>query len=192
MQPLIVTLTLDEASQQRFDDLRRRHFPPERNHLRAHLTLFHALPGELEQQVRSDLARAAERPPLTLRVTGLRSLGRGVAYALRSPELDALRQALAARWGPHLTNQDRQPHRPHVTVQNKVDPATARATLADLESGFAPYAVTGCGLALFRYLGPTWEPVVELPLQQPAPAVAAGFGPTPAATSPSAPTGPGR
>ncbi|TAL26636.1 MAG: 2'-5' RNA ligase family protein, partial [Frankiales bacterium] len=112
MQPLIVTLALDGASQERFDELRRRHFPPQRNHLSAHLTLFHALPGELEREVRQDLAQTAERPPLTLRVPGLRFLGRGVAYALRSPELDALRQALAARWGPHLTNQDRQPHRP--------------------------------------------------------------------------------
>lgn len=192
MQPLIVTLALDAASQERFDALRRRHFPPQRNHLSAHLTLFHALPGELEREVRQDLAQAAERPPLTLRVTGLRFLGRGVAYALRSPELDALRQALAARWGPHLTNQDRQPHRPHVTVQNKVDPETARATLRELERGFVPYDVTGCGLALFRYLGPTWEPLVELPLRRPAPVAAAGSGPTPAATSRSAPTGPGR
>lgn len=192
MQPLIVTLTLDEVAQQRFDDLRRGHFPPKRNHLSAHVTLFHAVPGQLEQQVRDDLARAAERPPLTLRVTGLRFLGRGVAYALHCPELDALRQALAARWRPHLTNQDRQPHRPHVTVQNTVDPETARVTLRELERGFVPYDVTGCGLALFRYLGPTWEPLVELPLQRPAPAVAAGSGPTPAATSRCAPSGPGR
>lgn len=181
MQPLIVTLTLDEASQERFDALRRRHFPPERNHLAAHLTLFHALPGELEQQVHADLAEAARRPPLTLRVTGVRFLGRGVAYALHCRELDALRQALAARWGPHLTNQDRQSHRPHVTVQNKVDPAVARATLADLASGFEPYDVTGCALALFRYLGPTWEPLGEHPLRPPARGAAAGSGPTPAA-----------
>lgn len=192
MQPLIIALALDEASQDRFDALRRRHFPPERNHLRAHLTLFHALPGELERQVRQDLGQAAGRPPLTLRVTGLRFLGRGVAYALHCPELDALRHALAARWRPHLTNQDRQPHRPHVTVQNKVDPATARATLRELERGFEPYDVTGCALALFRYLGPTWEPLGEHPLRPPAPGAAAGSGPTPAATSRSAPTGRGR
>ena len=59
MQPLIVTLTLDAPARERFDALRRRHFPPERNHLAAHLTLFHALPGELEQQVRQDLETAA-------------------------------------------------------------------------------------------------------------------------------------
>ena len=46
MPPLIVTALLDEAAQERFDRLRREHFPPERSHLAAHLTLFHHLPDE--------------------------------------------------------------------------------------------------------------------------------------------------
>ena len=49
MQPLIVTLALDEAAEARFDGLRQEHFPLERNHLRAHVTLFHALLAALEQ-----------------------------------------------------------------------------------------------------------------------------------------------
>src|SRR6476469_7699644 len=48
-RPLIVTLLLDDAAQQRFDALRTAHFPAERNHLAAHVTLFHALPGEQER-----------------------------------------------------------------------------------------------------------------------------------------------
>ena len=159
MQPLVVTLTLDEQAQQRFDALRRRHFPPERNHLAAHVTLFHAVPGELEQHVRDDLGSAADRPPLALRVTGPRSLGRGAAYDLQSAELVALRQALAAGWQQHLTNQDRQWHRPHVTIQNKVTPEQARATLEQLPA--ADGTATGTGLALWRYLGPTWEPLAR-------------------------------
>ena len=58
--PLIVTALLDEAAQQRFDRLRRSHFPPERNHLDAHLTLFHRLPDA--PAVVSTLAVAADRP----------------------------------------------------------------------------------------------------------------------------------
>ena len=165
VQPLIVTLTLDEASQERFDALRRRHFPPERNHLSAHVTLFHAVPGELEAQVRRDLETAAQRPPLELRVTGPRSLGRGVAYDLVSPELVGLRQALAAGWQPHLTNQDRQWHRPHVTVQNKVTPEQARRTLQALPPDEA--TATGTGLALWRYLGPSWEALADTPFSGP-------------------------
>jgi 2'-5' RNA ligase len=162
VQPLIVTLTLEEAAQQRFDALRAAHFPPERNHLAAHLTLFHALPGEQEEQVRQDLARAAATEPFRLRVSGLRSLGRGVAYVLESPELGRLRQGLRDRWEAWLTPQDAQRHSPHVTVQNKVEPARARALLADLQVGFVPYDVTARGLGLWRYLGGPWEAVEEL------------------------------
>jgi hypothetical protein len=39
VQPLVVTLLLDAEAQQRFDGLRERHFPADRNHLAAHVTL---------------------------------------------------------------------------------------------------------------------------------------------------------
>ncbi len=162
-QPLIVTLLLEERAQQRFDRLRAAHFPPERNFLAAHVTLFHALPGEQLPGVDADLARAADRPPFAVRVTGVRSLGRGVAYTLASPELAQLRAGLAAAWAPWLTPQDRQRHAPHVTVQNKVDPAAARALHAELAAAFVPEAVPARGLGLWRYLGGPWEPVAEHP-----------------------------
>ncbi|WP_208644854.1 2'-5' RNA ligase family protein [Mucilaginibacter kameinonensis] len=44
---LILTLRLDEESQAFFDEMRKRHFPQERNFLKAHLTLFHQLPSDL-------------------------------------------------------------------------------------------------------------------------------------------------
>ena len=157
--PLVLTLQLDPASQERFDALRRAHFPPERNHLQAHVTLFHALPGEHELAVRSDLERAAQRPAYDVDVVRVRSLGRGVAYDLRSAELAAQRTGLARRWAPWLTPQDARPHAAHVTVQNKVTPERARALLHELEAGFAPYAVRATGLALWRYLGGPWEPL---------------------------------
>ncbi|RBY85350.1 2'-5' RNA ligase family protein [Blastococcus sp. TF02A-26] len=164
-RPLIVTLLLDEEAQQRFDRLREAHFPPERNHLAAHVTLFHALPGEELATVDADLAAAADRPPFPVQVTGVRSLGRGVAYTLASAELAELRAGLAAAWAPWLTPQDRQRHAPHVTVQNKVDPAVARALHADLSAGFVPEVVPARGLGLWRYLGGPWEPVAEHPFR---------------------------
>ena len=159
MRPLIITLLLDPASQARFDDLRAAHFPPARNHLAAHVTLFHALPGECEPQVRADLAELARRAPFPVAVTGLRPLGRGVAYELASEELAGLHRELALRWRDDLTAQDRQPLRAHVTVQNKVAPEAARALLAALQADFAPYDVQAEGLALWRYLGGPWEPL---------------------------------
>lgn len=160
-EPLIVTLLLADADQQRFDRLRAEHFPPERNFLAAHVTLFHALPGEHHDAVRADLAAAADRPAFDVAVTGVRSLGRGVAYVLESAELAALRAGLAAEWSPWLTPQDRQRHSPHVTVQNKVEPAVARALRDRLLAGFVPYDVRARGLGLWRYLGGPWEPVGE-------------------------------
>lgn len=130
--PLIVTAVLDAAAQERFDALRRTHFPPERNHLAAHVTLFHALPGEQEAAVRRDLAEVAAGAPYEVEVVGVRLLGRGVAYDLRSPALSAARAELARRWAPWLTRQDAQGFRPHVTVQNKVEPDVARRLHADL------------------------------------------------------------
>lgn len=161
MQSLIVTLVLDPASQERFDALRRAHFPPERNHLAAHVTLFHAVPGEHEVSVRADLTECARRPAFDVRVRRVRSLGRGVAYDLASAQLTSLHAALADTWAPWLTPQDRSWHSAHVTVQNKADPARARALLAALQEGFSPYDVRAEGLALWRYLGGPWEPLSE-------------------------------
>ena len=164
-RPLIVGLLLDDEAQRRFDRLREEHFPPERNHLAAHVTLFHALPGEHVGAVRGDLAVAADRAPFDVAVTGLRFLGRGVAYTLESAELGTLRAGLAAAWQPWLTPQDRQRFAPHVTVQNKADTAVARALHDRLLAGFAPYRVPARGLGLWRYLGGPWEPVAELPFR---------------------------
>ena len=109
------------------------------------------------------LRAAAERNPFDVEVTGLRFLGRGVAYALRSGELADLRNGLAAAWEPWLTPQDRQRHAPHVTVQNKVDPAVARALHDRLTAEFMPWSARARGLGLWRYLGGPWEPVNEHP-----------------------------
>jgi len=160
-EPLIVTLLLDGVAQQRFDRLRAAHFPAERNHLSAHVTLFHALPGEQVAEVHRELAAAADRPAFTVAVTGVRFLGRGVALDLGSTDLTGLRVGLAAAFDPWLTRQDRQWSRPHVTVQNKVAPDVARALHAELTAAFQPESVTARGLGLWRYLGGPWAPEAE-------------------------------
>jgi 2'-5' RNA ligase len=158
--PLILTLRFDERSFAFFDAQRRRYFPPERNFIPAHLTLFHHLPGEHLDSIRRDIeACASGQRPFPLDVTGLRSLGRGVAYVLASLELAELRRHFALQWNDWLKPQDRQRHQPHVTVQNKVDPTQARALLEDLSESFMPFQVTGVGLDLWWYRGGPWEKV---------------------------------
>ena len=155
--PLILTLALHADDQARFERLRRLHFPPGRNLIPAHATLFHHLPGPQIEAVQDAIEARCAVPPFSVAVAGLRFLGRGVAYALESPQLTALRAGLAREWDGWLTPQDRQGYRPHVTVQNKASPDTARALHANLQAAFAPFTIRAEGLDLWRYLGGPWE-----------------------------------
>lgn len=162
--PLILTLMMDEASTEWFEALRRQWFPPERNLVPAHLTLFHNLPGSEAEAVLATVRRAcAAAAAITLDVAGPWSLGRGVAYRLRSPELDDFRAALAREFEPWLTPQDRQGFRSHVTVQNKAEPAEAKALLERLQQTFEPFEVIGEGVAVWRYLRGPWEAADRIP-----------------------------
>lgn len=158
LAPLIVTLTLDAASQQFFDDLRRQHFPPERNYLAAHLTLFHALPGAHEAEIAAYLAaQAAQLPPLPLAVGAPTFSGRGVMYPLANAALRQQHRRWQQHWQAWLSPQDQQGLHPHITVQNKVDPAVARALQVELAADFQPFEATGAGLALWAYQGGPWQ-----------------------------------
>lgn len=157
--PLILTLAFDAADQARFDRLRTEHFPPALNHIPAHLALFHHLPGDDLPLIDAQLRTAAARhPPGPLQVTGLRSLGRGVAYTLASPPTTALRATLARAWHDSLTAQDRQGWRPHVTIQNKAATADAARLLAAMQAVFTPFTVYATGLLLWHYRGGPWDP----------------------------------
>jgi len=163
--PLIVTALLDEETQAELDAQRRRFFPSRRLVVGAHLTLFHALPGHRADEVTATLDELAARPPIPGRVRAPFALGRGVAYRIEAPGLDTLHAAIARRFADDLTRQDaRRPHH-HVTVQNKVDPETAKATLAELVATHSPYDATVVGLALWRYRGGPWDAAGEFPFR---------------------------
>lgn len=160
MEPLILTLKMDDLSQRRFDRLREEHFPKARNFIPAHLTLFHKLPGDREQEVSETLDDLGRRQrPFSLTAGGLVFMGRGVGYRLESEALRGVRGRLADAWWPWLGAQDRKGFRPHITVQNKVRPEEARALYGRLQGSFAPFEVSAEGLLLWRYLGGPWEPV---------------------------------
>ncbi|WP_428391947.1 2'-5' RNA ligase family protein [Lichenicoccus sp.] len=155
--PLLLTLQLDEPAQSLFQALRQRHFPAARNQVPAHVSLFHALPGAEREAITRVIQALREQERPRIRVEAPRSLGHGVAFPLVSPDLLALRGRLAASWLEWLTPQDRARYAPHVTVQNKVTPERARATLEQLASGFVPWCTEGTALLLWRYLGGPWE-----------------------------------
>ena len=160
--PLVVTLALPDAVQDELDALRRRWFPPGRTAVGAHLTLFHAVPGELKGRVRADLAEVAGRGPIAVRLSGVISLGRGAAYAAESPDLARRHDELQRAWWPHLTRQDQQRLRAHITLQNKVDPAVARRTVEELRAGFDPSEIEAPGFDLWRYDGGPWTHLARL------------------------------
>lgn len=160
--PLILSAVLDAPVQRRLAALRRTHFPPDRNHLDAHVTLFHRLPGAEEDAVADAVAAAARgRPAPLVDVTGVRFLGHGVAIALASPGLAAIRAGLARCWAPWLTAQDRTKRDLHATVQNKVTPQEARRLHGELAAAFVPECTRAVALALWRYRGGPWDPVAR-------------------------------
>jgi hypothetical protein len=163
--PLVVTLLLDNASQERFERERAELFPPGRTAVGAHVTLFHALPGHLVEDVLHRVTGVVDRPPFPVLVAEVIDLGRGAAYRLRSEEVDALHRTLAEGWGEHLTPQDRQPLRAHVTVQNKAPRDVVLATLSSLRSSFSPFTATAIGIAVWRYEGGPWSLVRRLPFR---------------------------
>jgi len=156
--PLIVTAELPPDIHRWATRLRAAHYPPERNLLEAHVTLFHALPPASEEEVRDRLARlAAEHPPVVARLDGVMSLGTGTALHLTSPDILTLRGDLAAQFHGLLTSQDAYEPRLHVTVQNKVTPQAARDLQRTLSAEIEPRAFAFPGLALHRYRGGPWE-----------------------------------
>ncbi len=137
--------------------LRQAHFPPERNHLAAHVTLFHALPPSCEEELRQELTRLAAGPAPEGQVEGVMSLGRGTAIRLSSPALIGLREELAERFWPLLSAQDQHRPRLHVTVQNKVTAEAARALQAQLGPAIRAETFRFSGLGLHVYAGGPWH-----------------------------------
>ena len=151
---LIVTVRLDDVSQQYFDILRAKYFPVERNFLKAHLTLFHKLPDSVET---TTLISALSVAPFDMQMTGLINLGAGVAFRIEAEQLAFLRSQISDDFQEHLSPQDRQGFRGHITVQNKVTPEIARELLAELSKGFSPFQVRALGVDLWYYLGGPWQ-----------------------------------
>ncbi len=154
---LIVTAELGAADFAWLNEQRQRHFPPERNLLDAHLTMFHALPPSLEEEVRGRLRATSARARPAATIAGLMNLGGGVAYRIVSPELNSIRDDIAAHFHGALTAQDGGGWRAHVTIQNKVTSGVARTLFEKLEQDFRPRPLAIRGLALHRYLGGPWE-----------------------------------
>jgi hypothetical protein len=156
--PFIVTAELPPEIFAWADALRRAHYPPERNKLDAHVTLFHSFAPSLREELRRFLPGIArEYAPPVAKIVGLMDLGQGTAIELRSEAMLAIREQVAEHFHGSLTVQDLHPPRLHITVQNKVPKAEARALQTRLAAGLEQREFHFTGLGLHLYRGGPWE-----------------------------------
>lgn len=82
LPPVIITAHVEADDIEPFDRLREEHFPPARNFLKAHVTVFHHLPGQRLVAVREIVSEAlAARRSFAATVSGLQqSLGKFDAF----------------------------------------------------------------------------------------------------------------
>jgi 2'-5' RNA ligase len=166
MPPIILTLQLDATTSRYFQALRERHFPPERNFINAHLTLFHHLPGSEEAAVVDAVKQAALRTPFSVTAAGVLTLGQGVAIRMQSDELLAVRAQLAQAFAQWLIPQDRASFRPHITIQNKTTPASAALLFNDMRQTFQVFDARAEGIEVWRYLGGPWQAITCIPFSE--------------------------
>jgi hypothetical protein len=157
--PIIVTATFAPGDDGWLQQLRRTHFPPARNQVPAHLTLFHHLPPGVEAELSDRLAAATAARPPAAEISGIIDLGQGTALRVESDALAAIREDLALAFHGLLIPQDMARWRAHVTIQNKVEAKVAKALQQTLRATFAPRPLAIRALASWRYLGGPWEPI---------------------------------
>lgn len=163
--PLIVTALFGPGDDGWIQMLRRTHYPPERNRVPAHLTLFRHLPPSLGRELSTRLATAVAGPPPKAALAGIIDLGEGTALRVESPGLEEVRADLAEAFRGLLMPQDQTPWRPHVTVQNKVAPKEARRLQQQLRATFERRPLAIRALAVWRYLDGPWERVRDYPFR---------------------------
>ncbi|MEP3227447.1 MAG: 2'-5' RNA ligase family protein [Parasphingorhabdus sp.] len=165
-KPIIMTAIMGRQDFAWADQRRRQYYPPDRNILPAHITLFHHLPpqalAEIKQAVKD--MTGMNHPPKTS-LHRLIHLGNGVAYELHAPDLLAMRMELADKFHGLTVLQDQQTPRLHITIQNKVSPKDAKQLVTQLSAEFEPRPFEIKGLALHYYEDGPWQSIGEWPFR---------------------------
>lgn len=158
--PIILTAMMGPEDQSFFNILRDTHFPPERNFLKAHITLFHHLPPAHWREIKSQIIRlTSEFEPLRARVDRMINLGGGVAFHVDSPDLMAIRSMIAEQLYGLLIPQDQAKPRFHVTIQNKVKSHDAKLLFDQLSANFDAFPIKINGISAYYYRGGPWEDI---------------------------------
>ncbi|WP_205925962.1 2'-5' RNA ligase family protein [Rhizobium sp. P38BS-XIX] len=168
--PIILTAHIDPKDIAPFDRLRQENFPPDRNFLRAHVTIFHHLPGQHLARIREMVEMLLDgRKAPTAMVSGVRHLGAGVAFAIDSTELLELRAEMMTLFRSWPGPQDLRKWQPHITIQNKAQRSTADVLFFKLREGFQPLPIRVAGVDLWSYMGGPWRPEATVLFKSEAP-----------------------
>lgn len=156
--PLVITLKMDQISYQRLNSWRERYFPPIRNYLTAHLTLYHHLPSEHVNWIKSEIAAlCSQRSPFPMNFKGLECSGSFVGILVDAPEILKIKEHLNQVFANFLKAQDRQKIRPHVTLVNKVSPEEARKSQEEIALEFSPWSGRAEGIEIHFYQHGPWS-----------------------------------
>lgn len=165
-KPIIMTAVMGKEDFAWADAQRRQYYPPARNVLPAHITLFHHLPPQALHEIKETVKNVTRySPPPATSLQRLIHLGSGVAYQLHSPELLNMRMELADRFHGLLVAQDQQVPRLHITVQNKVSAKEAKDLQTALSLDFEPRPFLIKGLALHYYMDGPWQDIGSWPFR---------------------------
>ncbi|KAK3707579.1 hypothetical protein LTR37_012074 [Vermiconidia calcicola] len=163
----VLTLQTDQDHHNRMTALRNKYFPKHLNKLRAHLTLFHALPGSKLNSsilpVIQDIAKQTLRFPLA--ATHAEKRKRGMAIIVPQDrggkDFEHLRTSLQRPWKREgfLSAQDAAPRaKPHYTVMNLVDDAEiVERAFEEVQGAFEVDEGWAVGFGLWRFERGWWR-----------------------------------
>ncbi|MGB5723643.1 MAG: 2'-5' RNA ligase family protein [Parasphingorhabdus sp.] len=165
-RPIIMTAQMGKAEFAWANSLRKSHYPPERNMVGAHITLFHHLPPQALDEIKARVIElTSSLPNPEAKLSGLIHLGSGVAYRLHAPQLLDLRMEMADRFAGLLVAQDQQTPRLHITIQNKVNSREAQNLFERLSAEFEPRSFAIRGIALHYYVDGAWQNIGTWPFR---------------------------
>lgn len=157
-QPLIITVKMDSNSHERLTGWRERFFPPARNYLTAHITLYHHLPAEhlhwIEKEL-TEFCRVQDAFPLSFH--RVEHNGGFVSVLVDAPPLLHMKSHFDSVFGKFLKPQDQQKIRPHVTLVNKVSREEGKAASELIHLEFFPWQGRAEGLEIHFYHHGPWN-----------------------------------
>jgi 2'-5' RNA ligase superfamily len=152
---LIITLKIDDISQQFFNEKRKQYFPAYANFVDAHITLFHKLPSD-KDFVYETLELLSKTSVFDMQVGDIKNIENFVAYEITSSTLQTMHAAMQTAFASMLNEKDKEILWPHITVHNKATIYKAFKTYEKLLADFKPFNITAIGFTTWFYAKKAW------------------------------------